>query len=77
MKFGRGGLRPNDERGVFVSGSTRDDGCSKFVQKVGSTEYTKEYITSYFLAKKLLLTTTCTITTSLFRNKMFMLDEMT
>ena len=46
-------------------------------KKVGSTEYTKEYITSYFLAKKLLLTTTCTITTSLFRNKMFMLDEMT
>ena len=47
-------------------------------KKVGSTEYTKEYITSYFLAKKLLLTTTCTITTtSLFRNKMFMFDEMT
>ena len=33
LKFGRGGLRPNDERGVFVSGSTRDDGCSKFYQK--------------------------------------------
>ena len=47
LKFGRGGLRPNDERGVFVSGSTRDDGCSKFYQKKVVVSVLSTFIVSY------------------------------